>query len=71
MPAVALLIDRMPEVSPTWRRSTWTALAIMGLVIFDIVGKRLYYAYMGLSLVSLCALFIVVALVHLRRAKLA
>lgn len=70
-PAVVLLLDRLPEVSPSWRAATWTMLAVMGLVIFDVVGKRAYYVFMNLSVVSLCAFGLVIALAHLRRAKLA
>jgi hypothetical protein len=70
-PAVALLIDRMPDVPRAWRIATWSMLGIMGFVIFDIVGKRAYATFMNLSVVSLCALGVVIALVHLRRAQLA
>lgn len=70
-PAVALLIDRMPEVARPWRTATWSILAVMGLVMYDLVGRRAYHAFMNLSVVSLCALGLVVALAHLRRAKLA
>lgn len=70
-PAVALLIDRMPELSPRWRIATWSLLAIIGLVIFDVVGKRAYHAFMALSIVTLCAVGLVVVLTQLRRLKLA
>jgi hypothetical protein len=70
-PAVALLIDRMPELSPRWRIATWSLLAIIGLMIFDLVGKRMYSRFMALSIVTLCAVGLVVVLAQLRRLKLA
>lgn len=70
-PAVMLLIDRMPEVSRPWRAATWCALGIMGFVIFDLVGHAVYREFMMRSVVTLCALALVVSLTHLRRARLA
>lgn len=70
-PAVMLLIDRLPELSRPWRAATWTMLAVMGLTIFDVVGKRAYREFMTLSVISLCAIGLVAALAHLRRTKLA
>jgi len=70
-PAVVLLLDRLPEVSRPWRAATWILLALMGLVIYDIVGRHAYHLFMNLSVVSLCGLGLVIALAHLRRAKLA
>jgi hypothetical protein len=70
-PAVVLLLDRLPELSRTWRIATWTAMATSGLVIFDVVGKTLYRGFMALNVVSLCAIAFVVLLGHLRRERLA
>ena len=70
-PAVVLLIDRMPELSRAWRVTLWTTLAVMGLTIFDVIGKTAYRQFMDLSVVTLCAVIIVAALGHLRRTTLA
>lgn len=70
-PAVMLLLDRLPELVRGWRIAIWASFAIMGLTIFDLLGKRLYAEFMNLSIVTLCALGLLAALAHLRRAKLA
>ena len=70
-PAVALLLDRLPEMSRPWRIATWTALGLMGLVVYDLVGRTIYLHFMRASIVTLCAMTIVVALAHLRRQQLA
>ena len=54
-PAVALIIDRLPELSRPWRIAAWTALAVQGLVIFDLVGRQAYGLYMRSSIVTLTA----------------
>ena len=71
VPAVALLIDRLPELSRSWQVATWTCLVIIGFVIFDIVGKHVYAQFMALSIVTLCAVGLVIVLNQLRRQKLA
>ena len=68
-PAVALIIDRLPELSRPWRIAAWTALAVQGLVIFDLVGRQAYGLYMRSSIVTLTALTMIVVLNKIRRAK--
>lgn len=70
-PAIALLFDRMPELPRAWRVAVWTAVGLMGLVVFDLVGRAAYQRFMRMSVVSVCALTIVVMLAELRRQKLA
>lgn len=70
-PAIALLFDRLPDVSRPWRIATWAAVGFMGLVVFDLVGRAIYQRFMEASIVSICAVTIVVALAHLRRQRLA
>lgn len=70
-PALVVLIDRLPEVTRPWRIATWTAFGTMGFVIYDVVGRTLYRGFMALSIVSLCAILVVVLLNHLRRLELA
>lgn len=65
-PAVVCLIDRWADVSRWWRVFTLGALSVMGLTIFDLMGRTLYGRFMALSLVSVAALSAAVALGHLR-----
>jgi alpha-1,2-mannosyltransferase len=70
-PAVVCLVDRWAETTPVWRVLTGTALALMGLTIFDIMGRALYARFMALSIVSVAALAVAAALAHLRWRSLA
>jgi hypothetical protein len=70
-PAVIVLIDRWHDVHPAWRAFTAGALAVMGLTIFDLMGRALYAQFMALSLVTVCALAVAVALARLRVQSLA
>ncbi|MEO8480759.1 MAG: glycosyltransferase family 87 protein [Acidobacteriota bacterium] len=65
-PAVVILLDRWNDVSRAWRVGTVVALSMMGLTLFDLMGRRLYGEYMALSLVSVAALLTAFAMVHLR-----
>lgn len=70
-PAVVCLMDRWPEMTRAWRVATLTALAVMGLTIFDLLGRALYGRLMELSLVTVAALGAALALTRLRWTKLA
>jgi hypothetical protein len=70
-PAVVCLLDRWPELSKPWRIFSIAAVAVMGLTIFDLMGRALYARFMALSIVTLCAAGVVMALAHLRRRALA
>ena len=65
-PAVVFLVDRWSEVGRGWKAVTATSLVLMGLTIFDVMGRTLYAQFMALSLVSVAALGAAVALSHLR-----
>lgn len=70
-PAVALLIDRAPELSPGWRAAVWSTLIVTGFMIFDLVGRRIYREFMELSVMTLVAVGFVILLGQLRRQRLA
>ncbi len=70
-PAVVCLVDRWPELTWRWQCGLAIALALMGLTMFDLMGRRLYGQFMALSLVSVCALTIAAGLVHVRWRGLA
>jgi hypothetical protein len=65
-PAVVCLMDRWPEMSVGWRVSVGLALGVMGLTIFDLMGRDLYVRFMMLSLVSVAAVGVAAALATLR-----
>ena len=70
-PAVALLIDRWSGLTPAWRVFVVLSLGVMGLAIYDVLGRELYGQFMALSIVSVCALGVVASLAHLRVRALA
>ena len=65
-PAVVCLLDRWSEVSREWKVATAVSLVLMGLTIFDVMGRTLYAQFMATSIVSVAALGAAVALTHLR-----
>lgn len=65
-PAVVCLLDRWSEVSRGWKVATVVSLVLMGLTIFDVMGRTLYARFMAMSIVSVAALGAAVALSHLR-----
>ena len=65
-PAVVCLLDRWSDVSREWRVATAVSLVLMGLTMFDVMGRTLYAQFMALSIVSVAALGAAVALTHLR-----
>jgi hypothetical protein len=70
-PAVVCLLDRWSEVGREWKVATAASLVLMGLTIFDVMGRTLYSRFMALSLVTVAALSTAVALSHLRWKRLA
>lgn len=70
-PAVALLIDRAADVPVEWRLGTWIFFVLMGIISFDLIGRAAYGRYMSWSIVSVAATAILVALLRLRRERLA
>lgn len=70
-PAVALLIDRWSNLTTAWRVVVALSLGVMGLAIYDLLGRELYGQFMALSIVSVCALGVVASLAHLRLKSLA
>jgi hypothetical protein len=64
-------MDRWPEVTSGWRVFTGAALGLMGLTVFDIMGRDLYGRFMARSIVSVAAIAAIAALAHLRWRELA
>jgi hypothetical protein len=70
-PAVVCLLDRWSDLSRSWRILTGASLALMGLTVFDLMGRAAYGRFMELSIVTLAAAGTTVALGHLRWRALA
>jgi len=70
-PAVIALLDRWADVPVGWRLYTMAALSLMGLTIYDLMGRVNYARFMSMSLVTVAALALAYALSNLRRRGLA
>jgi hypothetical protein len=69
-PAVALFANYDDRLPRTLRWITWTAVAAIGLSLFDIMGRDQYAAFMAWSIVTLCFIVLVSALTALRIRKI-
>jgi hypothetical protein len=70
-PAVVCLVDRWRELTRPWQWGLAVALPLMGLTMFDVMGRTLYGQFMALSVVSVCALTVAAGLVNVRWRGLA
>ena len=70
-PAVVCIADRWRELTRPWQRALGVALPLMGLTLFDIMGRRLYGRFMALSVVTVCALVVAAGLTNTRWRGLA
>jgi arabinofuranan 3-O-arabinosyltransferase len=70
-PAVALVVNDEARLPQPLRALTIVALAAIGLVVFDLVGRAAYYTLMRLSFVSFCFFVVIAAMVALRVRKIA
>jgi hypothetical protein len=70
-PAVILIANEHDRL-PGWLRiASAVALATIGLSLFDVLGRERYAAFMALSVITVCFLIVVGALVALRIRKVA
>jgi len=65
-PAVMLLINYSASLPRGLRVATIAAIAIVGLTIYDLVGRDFYRAFMQLSIITICVVVEIVALAALR-----
>ena len=65
-PAVMLLIDRSGGFGRAARWLLVACLALAGLTLWDVLGRELYRAFMMSRIVTLCALFELGLVLHLR-----
>ena len=65
-PAVIYLVNFNDRLPTGLRVATLTTLAVIGLTLFDVLGRANYARFMRLSLISVCFLIVVAALAALR-----
>ena len=70
-PAVMLLINYSASLPPGMRAAAVAAVAVVGLTIFDLVGRDLYAVFMQLSIVTVCIIVELVAIATLRFRRVA
>lgn len=70
-PAIVYLANYADRLPQPVRALTALALLTIGLVVFDLLGRRLYYEFMRLSFISLCFFVVIGALAVLRARKAA
>jgi hypothetical protein len=69
-PAIVCLVDRWHRLGALWRLVVAVALATMCLTTFDVMGRAAYGQFMRLSLVTVAAIAVVVALARVRSQRL-
>jgi hypothetical protein len=70
-PAIVCLVNYEQELSMPVRICTSAALAVVGLTIYDIMGRRMYSAFMGQSGITIAFLVLLAGLIALRRRQVA
>lgn len=70
-PAVMLLVNWEGSLPGVLRWPTLAALALIGLSIYDVMGRAAYHAFLTMSGITLCFGLVIAALVALRVRRLA
>ena len=70
-PAIMLLLDTLHLLPRGLRYATGAAIALVGFVIYDLVGRDFYRAFMHLSIITICVVIEAAALVTLRFRRVA
>ena len=66
-PAIVYLVNGEDRLPPALRLAAIASIAIVGLSVFDLMGRAAYTSFMALSIITLCYLVIAAALCALRR----
>ncbi len=70
-PAIVLLVNYDDRLPTGVRALTWTAMLTIGLSLFDLVGRERYAVFMSWSVITICFLVLIGALVSLRARRIA
>jgi hypothetical protein len=65
-PAVVLFANYDDRVPLPLRFVTWIALAVIGLSLYDLLGRQRYATFMAWSVITVCFVVIVAALAAMR-----
>ncbi len=65
-PAVMLLVNHLPALPRGLRIATMIAIAVVALSIFDVMGRPAYSVFMRLSVITVCVVIEIAALITLR-----
>jgi hypothetical protein len=65
-PAVMLLVNDLPSLPRGLRVATIVAIAVVALSIYDVMGRMAYSLFMRLSLITVCVVIEIAALIALR-----
>jgi hypothetical protein len=71
IPAFVCLLDRFRESQRIWQATAAAGWVLVSFTIFDLVGRRAYYALMSASVISVGAILLIAGLIHLRMRSLA
>lgn len=70
-PAIALLANYDVELPGSLRVGMWIAVAVIGFSLFDLLGRQNYRTFMDWSVITICFLVVIAALVTLRARRVA
>lgn len=70
-PAIFYLANYEDQLPRGLRLATFVALAVTGLMIFDLVGRAAYRGFMAMSGITLCFFIVIAALAALRQRRIA
>jgi hypothetical protein len=65
-PGVVCLVTFSERLDPWMRAVTWVAMAVIGLTLYDVIGRDAYRAFMMMSGVTVCTLALLAAMATLR-----
>jgi len=69
-PAVVLLINALPRVNRLLQSATIACLALIGLSIYDVMGRAAYSRFMALSIITVIFGVVIALLVYVRAKQL-
>jgi Glycosyltransferase family 87 len=69
-PAVVLLINALPQFNRPLQSATIVCLALIGLTIYDVMGRAAYARFMALSIITVAYGFLIAMLVYMRAKQL-
>ena len=70
-PAVMLLVNNLPSLPRGLKIATGVAIAVVALSIFDVMGRAAYSLFMRLSIITVCVVIEIAALITLRFRRVA